>query len=98
MGGTGLVCRSVRRMMREILQYTFQQALSSEHTQSSEFTHVMLCYIAGERNLTPALPFGSYPHPLLVVKCRTPSIFLSSPLPVEGMSASSKSHFLSCCL
>lgn len=70
------------------LQYTFQQALSSEHTQSSEFTHVMLCYIVGKRNLSSALPFGSCPH--LWLKCRTPSIFfLSSPLPVVGMSASS---------
>lgn len=26
-------------------------ALSSEHTESSEFTHAMLCYIVEERNL-----------------------------------------------
>lgn len=60
------------------LQSTFQQALSSEHTQSSEFTHVMLSYIVGERNLSPALPFGSCSHPLLVLKYKTPNIFLST--------------------
>lgn len=42
MGGTGVICRSVK-MMRDLMP-TFQQTLSLEHIKSSEFTHAMLLH------------------------------------------------------
>lgn len=62
------------------LQFTFQQALNSENTQRAELTHVMLCYIVGERNLSPTLPFGFCPHFWLNCRTRNLFFFLLSPL------------------
>lgn len=97
MVGTGVVCRSVRRRtMREIYSPHSNRHSAQNTLKSSEFTHVMLCYIVGERNLSPALPFGSCPH--LWLKCRTPNIFL--PLfssPICGNVSQLNSYFLSHC-
>lgn len=41
--GAGVVCGLVKRTMRD-LQSTFQQALGSEHSESSEFTPVTLLH------------------------------------------------------
>lgn len=90
MGGTGVVCRSVRkRTMREIYS-PHSTRRSAQYTLKALNSLTSRCYMVGERNLAPAPPSGSCPHLLLLLKCRTPSIFfLSTPLPVVGMSASS---------
>lgn len=90
MGGTGVVCRSVRkRTMREIYS-PHSTRRSAQYTLKALNSLTSRCYMAGERNLAPAPPSGSCPHLLLLLKCRTPRIFFpSTPLPVVGMSASS---------
>lgn len=75
MGGTGVVCRSVRkRLMREIYS-PHSSKHSAQNTLKALNSLTYPSHIAGGRNPRASRPtIWLLPHLLLWLKCRTPSI------------------------